>query len=126
MGDLNARIPSITGDKGIEHSNAQGVKLQNLLKDTDMSVCVNQAQQDDNTHWTYVNPTEEVVRRSVPDYILYPRTSRNLCNSFKVHQNVSCGSFHRLLTVRLNQTIQATNSTWDPNISKSQNIDTAA
>ena len=42
MGDLNARVPTITGDTGIENNNKNGVMLKSLLKDADMSVCVNQ------------------------------------------------------------------------------------
>ena len=107
MGDLNASMPTVTGDTGLEKRNKNGVMLQNLMKDLDMSACVNKAQQTEGTHWTYLNPTEkEGVRKSVPDYILYPRTSQNLCNNYKVIQEVSCNSFHRLLTVRINVAAQ--------------------
>jgi exonuclease III len=118
MGDLNARMPDITGDSGVTQNNKNGVLLKSLLKDSDLSVCVNQTQQEEQTHWTYLNPTEATIRKSIPDYILYPRSSRFLCNNYRVHPNVSCDSMHRLLTVRVNHSTNRKDSIWDPNISK--------
>jgi hypothetical protein len=106
MGDLNARLPAITGDTGVKHNNKNGVMLKSLLKDTCMSVCINKAQQEENKHWTFHNPTKKGDRPSVPDYILYPRANPNLCQNYKVHQSVACRSFHRLLTVEVNHSLK--------------------
>ncbi len=118
MGDLNARMPDITGDKGVTQNNKNGVMLKSLMKDSDLSACVNTTQQQEETHYTYLNHTADTVRKSIPDYILYPRSSISLCNNYRVHPNVSCDSMHRLLTVRVNFTTHKRDSIWDPNISK--------
>jgi hypothetical protein len=106
MGDLNVRAKNLTADTA---SNSYEPLLTDLLKNTGLAALTNPEQTLQGTHYTFNGPMGKLI----PDYILSPTHLENpIFTDFKVHQTISCGSDHRLLTASLTNSSHNLSSIW--------------
>jgi hypothetical protein len=97
LGDLNSHIPVVTGDRKTRSTSTYDTHLKALLKKTNLSISTNPAQISDDQHWTF----NCYSGQSVPDYILSDKYANRIID-YHVHQEITCGSPHRLITANLN------------------------
>jgi hypothetical protein len=106
MGDLNVRTNNLTSDTT---SNSYEPLFTDLSKNTGLVLLTNPEETLHGTHYTFNGP----MGKSIPDYILSPFHQENpIFTDFKVHQTISCGSDHRLLTVSLTNSSHNLSSIW--------------
>jgi hypothetical protein len=106
MGDLNVRAKNLTSDTV---SNSYEPLLTDLLKNRGLAPLTNPEQTLQGTHYTFNGP----MGKSIPDYNLSPSHQENpIFTDFKVHQTISCGSDHRLLTASLTNSSHNLSSIW--------------
>lgn len=106
-GDFNSHITQLTNAQIKRGPSKYDKALINLIKQTHLTpLSANKKDIKENKHWTYhgYNNTH-----SVNDYILTHNTDNNP-KYYTVHQDINCGSTHRLITARID--FQQENTTW--------------
>ena len=94
LGDFNCRMGALTRDTKKENPRAQ--ILTNFLHTT-KSTIVKTKQKD--LHWTfYRTHNDGKISKSVNDLVITEKQQNRHIKNYKVHNNISLGSDHRLIT----------------------------
>ena len=88
MGDANADM--------IKYAHKpHSVELKEFCRKTKM-LSLKDASLEDYSTWSFQGP----MGKSAPDHILVPKDFLEQTSKLTIHQNISCGSDHRLMTVQ--------------------------
>ena len=107
MGDMNAHLPMITGDKLDRPTTTRDTALKKFLTHAKYTPLTNKNQISSGDHFTYHGTTG----RSIPDYVLAPESTAHV-RDYKTHQHHDVGSDHRLCTGRLLTGKMSREDTW--------------